>query len=91
MTAAPLRERNNAVENVLMPMSMVRKSVSGRQITERKQQLSVAHKTTVKSTKLNMDSKENIDMAFEINIPTGTDVQVNWQLISVKSIVYVVA
>lgn len=70
---------------------MVKKSVSGRQVTERKQQLSVAHKTTVKSTKLNMDSKENVDMAFEINVPTGTDVQVSWRFISVKSIVSVVA
>lgn len=74
-SAAPLRERNNAVSAPSAPMA-------DRQLTEHKQQLSVTRTNTVQTTTLNMDSKENVDMAFEINVPSGTDVQVNCGIIS---------
>lgn len=67
--AAPLRERNFAVD--LMPLT-------GHQLTERTQQLTVARTTNAQLTTLRTDAKENADMSFEINVPTGTDVQVNY-------------
>lgn len=72
----PLRERNSVVNATSVPMA-VTNYVSGRRLTEQKYQLPVAHTTTTQTTSLNMDSKENVDMAFEINVPSGTDVQVN--------------
>lgn len=65
---APLRERNSLVNVPPMPMALT-KFVSGRRLTEQKYQLPVA--------RINMDSKENVDMCFEIDVPSGTGVQVN--------------
>lgn len=54
-----------------MPMALTR-FVSGRRSTEQKYQLPVAQ-----TTPINMDSKENVGMCFEIEVPSGTGVQVN--------------
>lgn len=74
----PLRERNGA----LMAMA-------SRRLTERNQHSSVARTTTAQMTALNMDSKENVDMAFELNVPSGMDVQVKLLTNFSESIVFV--
>lgn len=56
---------------------MLTDSLTGRQLIERKQQSCVVRTASARMTIPAMGSKENADMSFEINVPTGTDVQVN--------------
>lgn len=80
MSKLPLAEYNDVVEST---PKAVTKSVSRRRSSERKQSNDTAHHlvtartTSDQTTAFNIDAKENCDLALEINITTGPNVQVN--------------
>lgn len=82
MSKAPLSEYNNAAVVESKPLATV-KSASRRRSSERKQSTETVHRlaaarvTSDQSGALNIDAKENVDLALEINITTGPNVQVN--------------
>lgn len=81
MSKVPLGEYNNAAVVESKPTA-VAKSAPRRRSSERKQSTETVHRlataraTSEQTQTLNIDAKENVDLALEINITTGPNVQV---------------
>lgn len=93
MSKAPLSEYNNAAVVEAKPLATV-KSASRRRSSERKQSTETVHRlaaarvTSDQTGALNIDAKENVDLALEINITTGPNVQVNKSIILLAFLVW---
>lgn len=83
MSKVPLGEFNDATVVESKSMAATKSTASRRRSSERKQsnesvnRLAASRASSEQTTALNIDAKENVDLALEINITTGPNVQVN--------------